>query len=112
MKKLSKFIFVLYLFLSTTAQAATYTYSSNPKEFVTELISIAKGKGVFIAADSQCSSQLGNVGRFKGADLLTPTEHKASAVVIIRQSPAPEASTGFVQNAGRRSVTHGSSDPA
>ena len=41
MKKLSKFIFVLYLFLSTTAQAATYTYSSNPKEFVTELINDA-----------------------------------------------------------------------
>ena len=56
---------------------ADFNYGMLPDEFVTELVSMAKGNGVFIVADSQCSSQLGNVGRFKGADLLTPTEHEA-----------------------------------
>ena len=76
-----------------------FNYGMLPNEFVTELVSMAKGKGVFVAADSQCSSQLGNVGRFKRADLLTPTEHEArislhdqdSGLVVLAEKLRQEA---------------------
>ena len=42
-----------------------------------ELIKIAKNNSIFIAADSQFSSQIGNLEKFKGADLVTPTEFEA-----------------------------------
>jgi len=44
---------------------------------VDKIIAGAKEKNIMIAADSQSSSQIGDVSRFKGADLLTPTEHEA-----------------------------------
>jgi sugar/nucleoside kinase (ribokinase family) len=37
----------------------------------------AREKGVMMAADSQVSSQTGDVSRFKGMTLLTPTEREA-----------------------------------
>jgi len=33
--------------------------------------------GIFVAADSQSSSQVGDISRFSGALLITPTEHEA-----------------------------------
>lgn len=54
-----------------------FNYGLFPDEFVERLTSEARKSGVFIAADSQCSSQIGNVKRFKGVDILTPTEHEA-----------------------------------
>ena len=38
---------------------------------------IAKKTKIFVASDSQSSSQIGNISRFKGMDLLTPTEREA-----------------------------------
>lgn len=83
---------------------ADFNYGMLPDEFVTELVSMAKGNGVFIVADSQCSSQLGNVGRFKGADLLTPTEHEArvslqdqdSGLVVLAEKLRQQASAKHV----------------
>ena len=44
---------------------------------VDQITSIAKDRSVMIAADSQSSSQVGDVSRFKFVDLLTPTEREA-----------------------------------
>ena len=41
------------------------------------LIMKAKETNIIVAADSQTSSQLGNLAKFKGADLVTPTEIEA-----------------------------------
>jgi len=38
---------------------------------------MAKSYGVMMAADSQSSSQVGDISRFKGMDLITPTEREA-----------------------------------
>ena len=46
---------------------------------------MAKSKGILLAADSQSSSQLGDIGRFKGMDLLTPTEHEARLALRNRE---------------------------
>ena len=54
-----------------------FNYGCLPDELVTRIIGIAVSQGVFVAADSQSSSQFGNVGKFNGVDLLTPTEYEA-----------------------------------
>jgi rfaE bifunctional protein kinase chain/domain len=54
-----------------------FNYGCLPQAMVDKIIAIAKNKNTMIVADSQSSSQLGDIGRFKKMDLLTPTEHEA-----------------------------------
>jgi len=54
-----------------------FNYGCLPQPLVDKLISIAKSRSIFLAADSQSSSQIGDVGRFRGVELLTPTEREA-----------------------------------
>lgn len=54
-----------------------FNYGCLPQPLVEEMIALAKSKGVMLAADSQSSSQVGDISRFKGMDLLTPTEREA-----------------------------------
>ena len=54
-----------------------FSYGVLTKEVTTELIKIAKLKGLVIAADSQTSSQLGDLSQFANVDLITPTETEA-----------------------------------
>ncbi len=54
-----------------------FNYGCLPQALVDQIVSMAKSKGVMLVADSQSSSQIGDVGRFKKMDLLTPTEHEA-----------------------------------
>ena len=54
-----------------------FNYGCLPQGLVDRLIQLAKNNHVLVSADSQSSSQMGNVARFLGVDLLTPTEHEA-----------------------------------
>ncbi len=54
-----------------------FNYGFLPQSVVDTVIGLAKEHGVNVAADSQSSSQLGDIGRFKGVDLLLPTEREA-----------------------------------
>jgi rfaE bifunctional protein kinase chain/domain len=54
-----------------------FNYGCLPQTLVDKLVDIAKNLGVVIAADSQSSSQLGDITRFKGMNLVTPTEREA-----------------------------------
>ena len=54
-----------------------FNYGCLPQPLVDEMIALAKSRGVMLAADSQSSSQVGDISRFKGMDLLTPTEREA-----------------------------------
>jgi rfaE bifunctional protein kinase chain/domain len=54
-----------------------FNYGCLPQPLVEQLVSIAKSRNIKMAADSQSSSQIGDVSRFKGMDLLTPTEREA-----------------------------------
>lgn len=54
-----------------------FNYGCLPQPLVDQLVAIAKGRGVLLAADSQSSSQLGDISRFKGMGLITPTEREA-----------------------------------
>ena len=54
-----------------------FNYGCLPQELVDKIISLATSHNVMLAADSQSSSQTGNISRFSGMDLLTPTELEA-----------------------------------
>ena len=54
-----------------------FNYGCLPQAVVNKVTLMAKAKGVMLAADSQSSSQVGDISRFQGMDLLTPTEHEA-----------------------------------
>jgi len=54
-----------------------FNYGCLPDAVVKKMTKIAKKYQVYIVADSQSSSQIGNVSRYKNIDLLTPTEREA-----------------------------------
>jgi len=56
---------------------ADFNYGCLPQVLVEALIESARSRGVAMAADSQASSQVGDVSRFTGMRLITPTEHEA-----------------------------------
>jgi rfaE bifunctional protein kinase chain/domain len=54
-----------------------FNYGCLPQDLVDAIADRARDNGVMMAADSQVSSQTGDVSRFKGMTLLTPTEREA-----------------------------------
>ena len=54
-----------------------FNYGCLPQSLVDQLIAAAKVSGVMVVADSQSSSQVGDISRFKGMRFLTPTEREA-----------------------------------
>lgn len=54
-----------------------FNYGCLPQSIVDRLILRGREEGLILVADSQCSSQIGDVSRFKGMHLLTPTEREA-----------------------------------
>jgi rfaE bifunctional protein kinase chain/domain len=54
-----------------------FNYGCLPQAMVDKIIPMAKARGLMLAADSQSSSQVGDISRFKQMDLLTPTEREA-----------------------------------
>lgn len=72
---------------------ADFNYGCLPQSLVAEIIASAEQCGVMMAADSQSSSQQGDVSRFSNMALITPTEREArlalqdfdSGLVILAQ---------------------------
>lgn len=54
-----------------------FNYGCLPQPLVDRLTILARAQGVWLAADSQSSSQVGDISRFTGMDLITPTEREA-----------------------------------
>jgi len=54
-----------------------FNYGCLPQDLVNKIIKLAKKNNIFLAADSQSSSQFGDISRFKDMDLITPTEREA-----------------------------------
>ena len=54
-----------------------FNYGCLPQNLVDEIITQCTQKNIMMVADSQCSSQVGDVSRFKGMTLVTPTEREA-----------------------------------
>src|SRR5262249_51683233 len=58
-----------------------FNYGCLPQPLVDGVIECCRESGAMMAADSQASSQLCDLSRFKGMHLLTPTEHEARVSV-------------------------------
>lgn len=54
-----------------------FSYGLLSPELVNKIIEICKSNHIFIAADSQSSSQIGDLSKFSNVDLVTPTEREA-----------------------------------
>ncbi len=54
-----------------------FNYGCLPQTLVDKIISLANLHNVYLAADSQSSSQIGDIARFKKMNLITPTETEA-----------------------------------
>lgn len=54
-----------------------FNYGCLPQALIEQIIPLARKHDVIIAADSQSSSQVGDVSRYRDMDLLTPTEREA-----------------------------------
>lgn len=58
-----------------------FNYGCLPQGLVNALVELCEQNGIAMVADSQASSQISDVSRFKGARLLTPTEIEARLAV-------------------------------
>ena len=58
-----------------------FNYGFLTKEMISEIITLAKENNIFISADSQTSSQIGDLLKYKGVSLVTPTEHEARLAI-------------------------------
>jgi len=54
-----------------------FNYGVLPQQLVYKIIKLAKDNNVMVSADSQSSSQTGDISRFLNSDLITPTEREA-----------------------------------
>lgn len=63
-----------------------FNYGCLPTTLINSIARLAKEHRVMMVADSQSSSQVGDVGRFADMDLLTPTEHEARLAVRDKES--------------------------
>ena len=63
-----------------------FNYGCLPTEMVDKIIQIGMEKNIYMVADSQSSSQIGDIGRFKNMSLLTPTEREARLSVWDHES--------------------------
>lgn len=54
-----------------------FNYGCLPQSLVEKIISKLKENNILMVADSQSSSQVGDISRFFDMDLITPTEHEA-----------------------------------
>ena len=56
---------------------ADFNYGCLPQAVVDGIVAAASRRGVMMAADSQASSQLSDISRYRGMRLITPTEREA-----------------------------------
>ncbi len=54
-----------------------FSYGVLSPKVVNEILKISYEKGLFVSADSQSSSQIGNLGKFKKIDFIAATEREA-----------------------------------
>ena len=54
-----------------------FNYGCLPQCLVDKIVQLAKSHSVMLVADSQSSSQVGDISRFQEMDLITPTEREA-----------------------------------
>ncbi|MFZ4428568.1 MAG: PfkB family carbohydrate kinase, partial [Saprospiraceae bacterium] len=83
---------------------ADFNYGCLPTELVRAIAQRAAGKGVLMVADSQSSSQSGDIARFRGMELITPTEREARLSMRDNESGLIVLAEALRQQAEARNV--------
>lgn len=75
-----------------------FNYGLLDEEIVTKIISVARTAGVFVAADCQISSQIADYLKYKGVDLVTPTEHEVRVTLRNNQDGLAAIANSFQES--------------
>ncbi len=94
-KNISKYDLIIF---------SDFNYGCLPQELVENIINLGIENKVFMVADSQSSSQIGNIARFKNMHLITPTELEAriseqnqeDGIVVISESLIKKSKTKHI----------------
>lgn len=99
-----------------------FNYGCLPQSLVDELIGHCVHFGVIMVADSQSSSQIGDISRFQGMHLITPTEHEArlavrdsgSGLAVLADTLHSKAKAGnvFITMGAEGLLVHAPSNPS
>lgn len=81
-----------------------FNYGCLPQALVDAITAEARKHSVVLMADSQCSSQIGDVSRFKNVDLLTPTEMEARVSTRDHEAGLVVLAEKIREQAGARNV--------
>jgi rfaE bifunctional protein kinase chain/domain len=81
-----------------------FNYGCLPQALVNQITSYCHEKGIMMVADSQSSSQIGDVSRFRGMMLVTPTEREARFAVHDFESGLVVLAEKLRKKAGTRNV--------
>lgn len=81
-----------------------FNYGCLPNPLVDRVIEMAKHRKVMLAADSQSSSQVGDIARFRGMDLLTPTEREARISTRNREDGLVVLAEDLRRQSGARNI--------
>jgi rfaE bifunctional protein kinase chain/domain len=81
-----------------------FNYGGLPQALIDELMDNCARRNIMAVADSQSSSQIGDISRFQGMRLITPTEHEArlalrdsaSGLVVLADTLLNKAKAGGV----------------
>jgi rfaE bifunctional protein kinase chain/domain len=96
---------------------ADFNYGCLPQSLVDEIVRLGKSHNVVMAADSQASSQVSDISRFRGMKLVTPTEREARlamrdtdaglALLAERLCDTAEAQNVIITLGGEGMLVHG-----
>jgi len=81
-----------------------FNYGVLPTELVEKIVIKCKALGIYTVADSQSSSQLGDILRFRGVDLVTPTEREMRVSMKDRESGLVALVEAYSNQAGVKNV--------
>ncbi|MDR1612791.1 MAG: PfkB family carbohydrate kinase [Planctomycetota bacterium] len=81
-----------------------FSYGMLPPPLVEQAIALCRGHDVPFAADSQTSSQIGDLAKFKGAMLVTPTEVEARNAVANYSLGLVALTEDLIAKTGARNV--------
>lgn len=81
-----------------------FNYGCLPQYLVDAIIAAARNQGVFMTADSQSSSQMADISRFKGMNLITPTEREARLAIRDASSGLAVLATNLREAAAAENV--------
>lgn len=81
-----------------------FNYGVLPQGVVDRVTELARGRGATMVADSQSSSQIGDVSRYRDMTLLTPTEREARLALKNSEDGIVVLAQALAQRAGARNV--------